>query len=295
MELSFIVVTHKRDEMLRRCVESIYAQEGLPRPCELVVVDNGGDAEVVPPPDAQIKLMVDRPDRNLYATGGRNRAIELASGDVLVGLDDDARLSHPHAVRAALELFAERLECGLIAGRTMNQEGQSIRIEVPHPDKRRIDNRTIVEVPYFVSACWAARRAVVEQVGLYDERLIMAHEEYDLAMRIIASGYKIFYHPQLSAYHYQAKEGRFLAEKKWWVYNARNKIRTNWRYLPQPYPLTTLLVWSAAVLVRTGSPGAMFEVWRGLWANRATLAQERKPVSAETIRYLRRIGARFLY
>jgi hypothetical protein len=68
-----------------------------------------------------------------------------------------------------------------------------------------------------------------------------------------------------------------------------------WRLLPFPYLLTTLLVWSAAVLLKTRKPGIVGWVWRELWSERRLLAQERRPIQPKTVAYLKRIGARLLY
>lgn len=294
MRVSFVIVTHQRDAMLRRCLASIYAQEGLPRPFEVVVVDNGGDGEVLPPDDSGIKLVVDRPAQNLNATGGRNRAIKLASGDIVVGLDDDAEWSHPGAVRAVLDVFDEFPDCGLVAGRTMDVDGQAIQREIPYPDKMFLSQRTTAEVPYFVSACWAGRAAVLKETGLYDEQMGIYGEEYDLSMRVIAAGYKIVYHADVSAIHHHAPQGR-MAQSDYWIANARNKFRANWRYMPQPYPLTTLVIWTGAVLVNTRSLAAVFRLWRDLWSMRRELATERHPLDKAAVRYLRHIGARLSY
>jgi hypothetical protein len=58
-----------------------------------------------------------------------------------------------------------------------------------------------------------------------------------------------------------------------------------------------ILIWSAAVLVKTRKSEAMIGFWSELWKERALLASEwkpiRKPIQPQTVRYLRRIGMRF--
>jgi len=56
-----IVITYQRGEILKFCLHSIYRQENLPRPYELIVIDNGGDIAIEAPPDPQIKLHLERP------------------------------------------------------------------------------------------------------------------------------------------------------------------------------------------------------------------------------------------
>ena len=61
MLVSVIVITYHRNEFLQSTIGSILTQQDLPTPCELIVIDNGGDADVPDSPRADISVRVVRP------------------------------------------------------------------------------------------------------------------------------------------------------------------------------------------------------------------------------------------
>jgi len=81
MKLSFVIVTYKRGNLLQKCLDSVFEQQDLSRPYEVIVVDNGGDAEVAVPGHADIIFHLEQPGKNLGAAGGRNLGMSLAQGD----------------------------------------------------------------------------------------------------------------------------------------------------------------------------------------------------------------------
>ncbi len=102
-ELSVIVATHNRRELLRRCLESLAAQTQDPASFEVIVADDGstdGSAEIAEAFEAAFGLRVMRLEK-VGKPAALNAAIELARGSVCVFLDDD--------VVASPELLSEHL------------------------------------------------------------------------------------------------------------------------------------------------------------------------------------------
>jgi GT2 family glycosyltransferase len=297
MILSVIVITYHRGEFLQRALESIYAQEDIPSPFEVIVVDNGGDAVVGPCPRPDISLRVIQPGRNLGVAGGRNLGMSLASGSYLISLDDDATWHDTHDMARFLELFAADERCACIAGKILNPHTGAIdRRLLPAPNKERLLRATApIATPYFYGGVHALRAESLRQIGGYPERLKFGMEEYDLSLRLVNAGYTILFHPEIAALHYEAVTGRDIVGGERWLENAINKSRVAWRLLPLPYPLTIGLVWSAAVLVKTARPGAIVEMWRTLWRERSILRAERTVISPDAVRCLKQSGARLLY
>lgn len=296
MKLSFVMVTYKRGELLQRCLDSITSQEGLPFPCEIVLVDNGGDAPVQPYTNERFTLRVERSGGNLGVAGGRNLGMTLATGDYWIFLDDDAVWATPDCTARLVATLDGDPGIGGVAVRSLNRDGQPIPIEYPHPDKAFIAAQTApTPVPHFIGVAHALRAAAVKAVGFYPERFFYSAEEVDLSLRLADSGYRIVYRPDVAVYHFRSDLGRPVQGAKYWHANALNKSRVGFRLLPFPYPLTTLAVWSAAALIKTRRPAIPLAVWRDLWRERATLRAERRPIRPETVRYLRSIGARLWY
>jgi GT2 family glycosyltransferase len=296
LKLSFIVVTYQRGPLLQQCLDSIYQQQDLPRPFEVIVVDNGGDAVVEPPRDPNIILRVEQPGRNLYPPGGRNLGMSLGSGAYLVTLDDDAVWHTPDAVARMCRLLEENPTCGVVAVRSLDAANQPILSEQPHPNKAYILSvEKPVEVPYFYGVGNAIRAETFQRVGGYTERIKMQMEEADLSVRIIEAGYRILFDPNVAVNHYRSNLGRPIVGVDFWKASAINKSRMAWQWLPMPYPLTTLLIWSLNAVIKTRRPGVLGHIARALWAERRWLRENRRPVRPETVAYLKSIGARLWY
>jgi glycosyltransferase involved in cell wall biosynthesis len=135
MKISFIVVTYRRGKVLQQCLDSIYSQTDLSFPFEIIVIDNGGDAEIIPPSNPQIHLRVEHPEQNLWAAGGRNLGIQLAQGEFLILLDDDAAWHTESDAAQLLSHLEKDVQCGCAAGISLNPDGSPIPIELPHPNK----------------------------------------------------------------------------------------------------------------------------------------------------------------
>ncbi|MEO8607143.1 MAG: glycosyltransferase family 2 protein [Chloroflexota bacterium] len=296
MKVSFIVVTYRRGKVLQVCLDSIYAQSGLSLPYEIIIIDNGGDAEIVPPSNPQIQLRIERPEQNLWAAGGRNLGIQLAQGEFLVLLDDDAAW---HADTDAAQLIShleKDAKCGCAAGISLTPDGVPIPVELPHPNKAYVlSAKTPIEVPYCFVTGIVFRADIVKRLGGYPTRFGIYMEEIDLSLRLIDAGYRIVYDPAIATYHYKSNAGRSVVGDKYWKASAINKSRFAWRLLPQPYPFTTLFIWTMAAVIKSRNPMLLWDIWKSLWTERALIRRERKPVRPETIRYLKSIGARLWY
>lgn len=294
MKISVIVVTYRRRDALQHCIASIYRQEAIPYPIELIIVDNGGDAHVAAPGNLDIDVRVFRPATNLGVAGGRNFGIERARGAYLIFLDDDATWHDSHDMAklvAHLDCGPEYAAVGVraIDGKT----GDVIKLLLPHPDKELLLSvKQPVEAPYFYGCAHILRRSALEFVGCYPERYFYGMEEVDLSLRLINAGYKILYDPEIAIYHPLSPS---VKGNRYWKTNALNKSRMAWRLLPHPYTLTTLFVWSAAALWKTKTPKIVLEIWQELLAERDLLTRERRPIRRETVKYLQSVGGRLWY
>lgn len=296
MKVSFIVLTHHRGEFLQKCLDSIYMQEGLPHPYEVLVVDNGSDAQAAPAADPEIQLRVEVPGENLWVTGGRNYGMARAHGEYFVFIDDDAVWTSPDDARRLIAHLDEDPKCGAVGVKSRAPNGDVIVEELTLPDKAHaLSLGQPTEVPYYYGVGTAMRASLVAQIGGYPERFHVFAEEIDLSLRMIDAGYHILFDPNVSVYHYKTDLGRPFKGASYWQYNALNKTRVAWRLLPFPYPLTTLFVWSAAVLIKTRQPRIVWRVWRELWSERRLLKAERRPIRSQTVAYLKQIGARLWY
>jgi glycosyltransferase involved in cell wall biosynthesis/peptidoglycan/xylan/chitin deacetylase (PgdA/CDA1 family) len=102
-ELSIVIPTHNRRDLLRRCLEALRTQTQDPETFEVIVVDDGstdGSADVAEGIATPFRLRVLRLEKR-GMSGARNAGVEVAGGPICLFLDDD--------VVASPELVAEHL------------------------------------------------------------------------------------------------------------------------------------------------------------------------------------------
>ena len=223
--------------------------------------------------------------------------MELASGQFLIFIDDDATWHDAHDMARFLTRFEADPRCGCVAVKVLNpQTGQIDRRMLPAPDKTRLAQSDAPrQTPYYYGCAYAMRAEAIARVGMYPERLVYGMEELDLSLRLIDAGYTIIYDPSIAVLHYEARSGRDFVGARYWKQHAINKSRVAWRLLPMPYPLTIGVIWSAATLVKSRQPQTVVEIWQTLWRERHTLRAERNVIAPQTVRYLKQLGARLLY
>src|SRR5262245_32164110 len=109
--VSVIIPTRNRAGLLREAVASVLGVRRVEFALEVIVVDDGADAEteaVVRP----YQVMYVRTD-GIGASAARNRGIEAAHGDYLAFLDDDD-LWLPSNIRPQLKVLNEHPEYGAV-------------------------------------------------------------------------------------------------------------------------------------------------------------------------------------
>lgn len=297
MKLSFILITYHREALISNCLRSISQQVDLPALSEMIIIDNAGDTQldisVIPP---RIPVHVERSAVNLGVAGGRNLGMKYARGDYYVFIDDDATWHSPNDIATLIDYFDRNPMCAALAVKSLTPSGD-IRIpELPFPNKKRgIQAVNPTEVAYYYGVGHALRASSVQMVGNYPEHYFYAAEEIDLSLRLVDAGFKIVYLPSVAVHHFKSHEGRTAVGVEYWRLNALNKMRVAWRHLPLPYPLTTMLIWSVALLAKTKNLHAMLSVLNTLRQEYPELAQSRAPIKPATVDYLRNIGGRLIY
>ena len=259
--ISVIVLNWNGHPFLEPCLNSLMAQAYTP--LEIIVVDNAstdGSVALVKEKFPEIRLMVN--EKNLGFAGGNNVGIRSSRGKYLMILNNDTRIEAncieelkrsiekderygACASKIILESEKNRIDS---AGIVVGLDGLSIgrgRLEA----EDRFDQE--VEV-FFASGCACLfRRAMLEDIGLYDEDFFAYAEDTDLGWRARLAGWKCIYSPKACVYHrHSASSGTYSHLKAFLV--ERNRIWvalknfpwplllygqgfTLWRYLLQAY------------------------------------------------------------
>jgi len=266
LNLSVIIATHARPAALARLIESLAPQLRPER--ELFIADNG-TREPSPIPEAAPPL-THLHDARPGKCRIQNRAIAAARGDIIVFLDDDLIVS-PRFLDQVERFFNDHPEFAAMKGRILPAEDparkagpKAVYLDLPIVDH----GEHVIEVRGVLGANMAFRRAALDRVGRFDERLgpgAAGHEEEtEISARIRGAGLKIGYAPLAVVYH-EVDPGR--ADRERFLRVARERGRCRMIHERHSRCEVTLKILVASV--RVG-------VARALGARLARIAREEK-------------------
>jgi GT2 family glycosyltransferase len=211
---------------------------------EVILVDDASTDDSVTFVQAHYpEVRIVRMARNSGLAAGCNAGARVASGDLLVMLNNDtevepgwlaalvaAAAAHPRAGAIASKmLLFDRRDTLHSAGDLMGADGIPRNRGVWEVDRGQYD-----DAPEIFGGCGGAvayRRAAWEQAGGFDERLFMYLEDVDLAWRLRLLGWEAVFAPQARVYHHlSATGGGALAS----FYVGRNTLWVIAKDMPGP-------------------------------------------------------------
>ena len=270
---SVIVPSLNGAHLLPECLESLAAQTY--RHLEVIVADGASTDDTVGLLARYPTMRLLQLRQNRGFSGNVNAGLRAARGEMLCLLNNDAQ-ADPDWVAACVETFEGQPGLGAVASkvlfsdrRTLNSPGDQLCRDgsarqrgVGQPDGPAWNTPG----PVFGAMGGAAayRRAMLADVGLFDEVFFMYLEDVDLAFRAQLRGWTCWYQPSARAYHRgSASGGGPLAS----FYNGRNQIRLLVKDLPMGL-LRAML--PGIVRYQVARSRSAIEAWRGP-AARATL------------------------
>jgi GT2 family glycosyltransferase len=268
VKVSVVIPNWNGERFLRGCLQSL--REQTFKAFEVILVDNAstdGSLALVEKefPEVRIVKLV----RNLGLTGGANAGIKAAQGEVIALLNNDAE-AHPNWLESLWDALQRHPEAGMAASKILLYDRRSIINSAG--DFYRLDgvpgNRGVWEEDrgqydreeYVFGACGGAaayRKAMLEEIGLFDEDMFMYCEDVDLAWRAQIAGYRCVYTPKAIAYHrLSATGGGKLAS----FYNGRNFIYV----LAKDYPSSLFRkYWPIILKAQLKIAADALRAWRG--------------------------------
>ncbi len=249
--VSVIVVNWNGETYLAECVDSLLEQT-YPR-TEIVVVDNASTDESVrllrERYGAKIRLVVNQSNRGF--TGGNNTGIAVATGEYVLLVNNDAvadrgwvaALVHEAEADPRVGMCASKVvsyddpaeidSVGLLLARDGLGRGRARLAR----DDGRFDRPEDVLIPSGCAGLY--RRAMLEEIGLFDEQFFMYCDDVDLGLRGRVAGWRCRYVSDAVVRHrYSKSAGRYSLRKVFLV--ERNRV---WVMLKSfPWPLVALSV-----------------------------------------------------
>ena len=187
--LTVVVTCYEMGGQIEETMGSVWRSERLPD--EVLLVDDGSDGEATRmslralerQAEARgLPLRVIR-QRNQGLAAARNAGLAAASGDFISFLDGDDIID-PAFYRLALRIIEEHPDLGGVAAWSLvfGSEAPDAFWNAPQPELPLLLVENTVIVPCMM------RTAVLRGLGGYDTRLRFNYEDWELSIRLVASG-----------------------------------------------------------------------------------------------------------
>lgn len=211
--ISVAISTYERPELVERCLRSVL--HGSERPGEIIVVDqSAGDAT---------RRAVDVVDRGVIryerqrpplASRGRNRAVELTTGEYVAIVDDDCEVP-PNWISAVRAELDRHRDPDVLFGAVRHPAGvpdpKEIFASIFTPDRVQEWSFPADPARLGFSAHMIVRRSSFLAVGGFDERLgpgsiTYAAQDMDLNYRLLKVGCRVVTTPAIWVVHHQWRD-----------------------------------------------------------------------------------------
>ena len=225
MKLAVIIVSYNTSQLLHACLTSL-VNAGSAHEVEIFVVDNDSrddSVAMVRRHFPQVRLIANR--QNLGFAAANNQAYQEIAGDYLVLLNPDAQLQ-PGSLDRIVDFMEANPRVGICGGRVVNPQGQlepsarrfpnslfkfliisglsdrfaSSRF-LARADYKYFDHQTPLEVDWVPGTFTILRRAMLDQIGFFDERFFLYYEETDLCLRARRAGWQVYFFPGAEVVH----------------------------------------------------------------------------------------------
>lgn len=265
-DLSIVILNYKMDGLLKNCLKSI-GEHPTEKNVEVVVVDNdSGDLseEIVANHFPDVKYI--QAGDNLGHAKGNNIGIKNTTGRYVMILNPDVVFMEPIFDRIVDYMDANR-NIGMTTVKLRNPDGsiqagswrfhdlltplyqRSSLLRKTKRGQRAIkdfnmhewDRKESRDVDWVQGSCLVARRDVIDQIGLMDERFFLYFTDVDWCRRCWGAGWKVHYFADASLVHYYHRESadklglKSLANKTTRIH-ITDWIRYLRKYRGQPKP-----------------------------------------------------------
>lgn len=252
--ISVIIVNYNGDRFLDGCLSSLYQQTF--KNFEIILVDNGStDGSVAHIRTQFPSVKIIETGKNFGFSGGANSGIKNSNSEFILTLNNDTMVD-PHLLEELQKPMHSDPRVGMCASkilfpdRSINSTGICISRSgaawdrgIYEPDDGRYDKVEEVFGPCAGSALY--RRAMLDEIGIFDEDFFIYMEDVDLAFRGRLSGWKCIYVPTARIIHEHGGTAGINSDLSVF-YSNRNLL---WNVIKN-FPAKTLLISSPWIIGR---------------------------------------------
>ena len=227
-EVDVIVVTFNSAAWIGRCLDSL-VEPGEGPAVNAMVIDNSSSDDTLDVAGRHPLRPTIRSNPSIIGFAAAcNQGIRSSSADYILLLNPDAALD-PGTLRSMLAYLESNSQVGIVGPRLTDERGELHRDQsstgifpgiaqalyeytrlhrlYPHhapvrdyfltPEQRLRD----LPVAMVQGACFLFRRALIDRVGMFDERYFLYFEETDFCRRAVNDGWEVHYLGRLAARH----------------------------------------------------------------------------------------------
>jgi GT2 family glycosyltransferase len=216
-----MIATKDRRDDLRRTLRLLRNQD-YPN-IELIVIDDGS-TELLEPTVRDIwpQVRYIRHETNAGQCIRRSQGFEVASGAYILQLDDDASPVQRNSITRAVALAESKPRVAAIAFHIFN--GEVLPEELPAGEGRYTHS--------FVGCGVLFRTEAIRRIGGYCSFFGNEWEEEELSLRIMNTGYGLYFLPDVTIHHHLSVRNRVT--DRTWMRGLRNKMWAQVMHCPAP-------------------------------------------------------------
>lgn len=226
IKLSIITVNYKSRAFLEKCLASIFAKIDTSVPFEVIVVNNGAEAEMEGLARVFPSVIIIQNSKNNGFGSANNLGAKKAKGEILFFLNPDAEIISQNISLVVAE-FENNPILGILGSRLMESSGRvqkwsaGAKITLGNilknnlqkaSDEKYWQSKEKIEVFWVAGTALFIRRASFLQLEGFDENFFAYFEDVDLCNRTHLLGKKVIYFPEFSVMHHGGKS--FLEKKE---------------------------------------------------------------------------------
>jgi GT2 family glycosyltransferase len=248
---SVIVVCWNSEDVLGRCLDHLFAQDYSNR--EIIIVDDGSDDDTVAVAErasSRGELTLVRSRRNRGCPSARNLGLRHAGGEIVAYIDADG-FATPQWLGQVVAAFGDDQQVGGVAstvffddnplvvngaGGIVNRQGWAADLSM---NESYEGVRIAGEALYPMGCGMALRRAALERVGPFDDRMLNYYDDVDYGMRLWRAGYRVAVAPDAWIDHGFGAAGGDSARKR--LLCERHRMRVVLKHASA----STLAKWAA--------------------------------------------------
>lgn len=238
IDLSILIVNWNRTDLTRACLDSLRRYIFSALALETILIDNGSSEDNL----QRIRTIVHEMQvylienlENLGFARANNQGLCLARGRYVLLLNNDTVVPENSLINMVTYMDGHP-EVGIVGAYLLNPDGSPQRCfgEFPLSPRQMVFRRILhlfqnpshqldaralpsfshgaIEVDWVLGAALMARRSIVEQIGLLDERFFMYAEDLDWCYRAKHAGWKIVCLSTAPIYHHDGGSSKGMPE-----------------------------------------------------------------------------------